>query len=352
MSDRCEVVVVTGAGGFLGGHLARSLRSEGRVVVGVDWREPEFFSTPEVCDEFHLLDLRQAGADAQDWPFLRVLEAYAPARVYHLAADMGGMGFIDCNHASILYNNMLIDLHVLEACRRAGVERVLYASSACVYPTDLQASPGARGLKESDAWPARPQGAYGLEKLCAEELCGHYSRDFEMDVRVVRLHNAYGPFGAWTGGREKAPAALCRKVAESTTGEVKVWGSGEQTRSFMFVDDAVEGLTRAMDLPRYHGPLNLGSEERVTISELVAEIAKVAGKAIRVVCEPGPEGVGHRNSDNSELRAALDFEPRTRLRSGLKKLYPWIAQQLAESKAESKKSPCAPPALGTVFAAV
>jgi GDP-D-mannose 3',5'-epimerase len=332
------VAVVTGAAGFIGSHLARALRANGVYVRGADWRTPEFFAPEDLCDEFSLADLRCPEA-------CRALIAPGADYVFHLAADMGGMGFIASNHAAIFHNNMLMDVHVLEACRAAGVGRVIYASSACVYPEHLQTEEACRGLREGDAWPARPQDAYGLEKLAAEELCRHYAGDFGMDVRVVRLHNVYGPYGAWTGGREKAPAALCRKVCASE-GEVEIWGDGEQTRSFLYVGEAVEGLVRVADAREPTPVLNLGSEEMVSVKELVETIAAIARKRVRVAEVPGPQGVRGRNSDNALLRATLGWEPRLPLREGLRRLYPWVAEQVERATKQAERA-AAPGALTT-----
>src|SRR5579872_7311257 len=268
-------VLVTGAGGFIGHHVVEYLKPLGYWVRGVDLKAPEFASS--VADEFLLLDLRReenaqtATRDIDD--------------VYALAADMGGMGFISSHHAQILHNNSLINLHTLEAARQNGASRYLYTSSACIYPEYLQEDADVRPLKESDAYPALPQDAYGWEKLVSERLCSHYREDYGLDTRIVRFHNIFGPLGTWTGGREKAPAAMCRKVAEAKlTGrsEIEIWGDGEQTRSFCFIEDCVEGIYRLME-SSWHEPLNLGQDRMVTINQLADMVMHVAGVSLTKV---------------------------------------------------------------------
>jgi GDP-D-mannose 3',5'-epimerase len=319
--------LVTGAGGFIGHHLVTYLRQQGFWVRGVDRRYPEF--SPVDADEFELRDLRR-------WD-----ECLAAVRgvdhVYALAADMGGMGFIHSNHATILRNNALINLHTIEAARVHGVSRYLLASSACIYPCYLQAEVDVAPLKEDDAYPADPQGAYGWEKLLGERLCGYYADEFGMETRIARFHNVYGPYGTYQGGREKAPAALCRKVAMAASGRsIEVWGDGEQTRSFCYVDDAVEGLHRLMRSD-YREPLNIGTEELVTIDQLVHRIIELSGKqGISIRHVDGPQGVRGRNSDNSRLRKVLGWEPRVPLSTGLARTYQWIKTQVdAESPAST-----------------
>lgn len=313
-------VLVTGAGGFIGHHLVRHLKGRGYWVRGVDLKLPEF--CPTAADEFELLDLRR-------WEnCLRATRGVD--EVYALAADMGGMGFISCHHAQILHNNALINFHTLEAARQNGVRRYLFTSSACVYPEYRQAAPDVTPLKEEDAYPASPQDAYGWEKLIAERLCLHYRQDYGLETRIVRFHNIFGPYGTWEGGREKAPAALCRKIAVAKlTGnpEVEIWGDGEQTRSFCYIDDCVEGIHRLMRSD-FADPLNLGQDRMVTINQLADMIAAIAGVSIVKRHVPGPMGVRGRNSDNTRLRQVLNWEPQVSLEEGLARTYAWIEAQV------------------------
>jgi GDP-D-mannose 3', 5'-epimerase len=312
-------VLVTGAGGFIGHHLVTYLKERGYWVRGVDLKHPEF--TEVDADEFELLDLRRRD-DA-------LVAARGVDQVYALAADMGGMGFISENHATILYNNALINLHTIEAARLNGVDRYLYSSSACVYPQHLQEDTAVTPLREQDAYPANPQDAYGWEKLIAERLCLYYSEEHAMETRMVRFHNIYGPYGTYDGGREKAPAALCRKVAEAEPGgSVEVWGDGEQTRSFCHVDDCVEGIYRIMQSDQAE-PLNLGTDRMVTINELARIVIAISGKEdLTLVHVEGPQGVRGRNSDNTRLREVLGWEPAIDLEEGLVPTYRWIEQQV------------------------
>jgi len=315
--------LVTGAGGFIGHHLVSYLKQQGCWVRGVDIKAPEFSATD--ADEFKLLDLRR-------WE--NCLSATRDVdEVYALAADMGGMGFISSNHAKILHDNAIINFHTLEAARINGVERYLYASSACVYPEYRQAETGVTPLKEEDAYPAQPQDAYGWEKLITERLCTHYREDYGIETRIVRFHNIFGPLGTWEGGREKAPAAMCRKVALaklSGNPEVEIWGDGKQTRSFCYIDDCVEGIWRLIR-SGYREPLNVGQDRMVSIDELADMVARIAGVRIKKKHVPGPQGVRGRNSDNTRLRAVLGWEPRVSLEEGLARTYAWI-EQMVEDK--------------------
>ncbi len=315
-------VLVTGAGGFIGHHLVGFLKQRGYYVRGVDIKLPEF--APTLADEFELLDLRR-------WD--NCLQATRNVdHVYALAADMGGMGFISSNHATILHNNALINMHTLEAARVNGATRYLYTSSACVYPEYRQLETNIAPLKEEDAFPAQPQDAYGWEKLVAEQACLYYAEQYGLETRIVRFHNIFGELGTWMGGREKAPAAMCRKVAMAKfTGnpEVEIWGDGEQTRSFCYIDDCLAGLYRLMQSD-YRQPLNLGQDRMVTINQLAQMVAEIAGIPIVLKHVPGPQGVRGRNSDNTRLREVLGWEPQISLEDGLARTYVWIEQQVRE----------------------
>ena len=309
-------ILVTGAGGFIGHHLVTALKRQGYWVRGADVKYPAF--SPTAADEFVLLDLRR-------WE--NCLQATDGVdEVYALAADMGGMGFISAHHAQILHNNSLINLHTLEAARTNGVQRYLYTSSACVYPEYKQMDTDVIPLREEDAYPAQPQDAYGWEKLIAERLCAHYREEYGIATRIVRFHNIFGPLGTWDGGREKAPAALCRKEALAKLAgnpEVAIWGDGEQTGYFCYIDDCVTGLCKLMQSD-YHEPLNLGQDRLVTINQLADMIAEIAGFRITKRPVEGPQGVRGRNSDNTRLRQVLGWEPEVSLEEGLARTYAWI----------------------------
>jgi GDP-D-mannose 3',5'-epimerase len=316
-------VLVTGAGGFIGHHLVSFLKREGYWVRAADIKEPEFSASD--ADEFELLDLRR-------WEnCLKATEGVD--EVYALAADMGGMGFISSHHAQILHNNSLINIHTLDAARENGVRRYLYTSSACIYPEYLQTVTDVKPLREEDAYPAMPQDAYGWEKLIAERLCHHYREDYSIDTRIVRFHNIFGPLGTWEGGREKAPAAMCRKVAVAKltdNPEIEIWGDGEQTRSFCYIDDCVTGIYKLMRSD-YSEPLNLGQDRMVTINQLADMVAEIAGVEIVKKHVAGPQGVRGRNSDNARLRQVLGWEPEISLEDGLARTYEWIETQVRAS---------------------
>ncbi len=316
-------VLVTGAGGFIGHHLVTFLKNKGYWVRGVDIKFPEFSQTD--ADEFILLDLR----------FLEncVKATENIDEVYALAADMGGMGFISGNHAQILFNNTTINFHTLEAARQNDVKRYLYTSSACVYPAFKQLDADVTPLKETDVYPAQPQDAYGWEKLITERLCGHYAEDYKMETRIVRFHNIFGTLGTWEGGREKVPAAMCRKIAYAKlTGnsEIEIWGDGKQTRSFCYIDDCVEGIYKLMRSD-FGEPINLGQDRMISINDLAEMIADIAGISIEKKHIDGPQGVRGRNSDNDLLKKVLKWEPQISLEDGLAKTYAWIESQVRES---------------------
>lgn len=293
-------------------------------MIGVDWKKQEFFEESEFCDEFLLLDLRTLD---------NALKATKGCEeVYNLAADMGGMGFIASNTSVLFYNNTMISFNICEAARQNGAKKIFYSSSACVYNEKKQEETDNPGLKEDDAWPAQPQDTYGLEKLYAEELYKIYGKDFGIKTRIARFHNVYGPHGTWCGGREKVPAAFCRKALTSET-EFEIWGDGKQTRSFMYVDDCVEGMLRLMDSDCVE-PINLGSDHMVSMNELADIVTKLAGKEGKLVHKhvPGPEGVRGRNSDNTMISRVLGWAPSIGLEDGLKKTMDWINVQIETQK--------------------
>jgi nucleoside-diphosphate-sugar epimerase len=326
-------VLVTGAGGFIGHHLVKRLRADGHWVRGIDLKLPEYETSP--ADDFEILDLRR-------WDNCLMSTRGGIDEVFNLAADMGGIGYITAFHADIARNNILINAHMLEASRQNGVKRFLFSSSACVYAQSKQKDADVVPLREQDAFPAEPEPGYGWEKLYAEELCRYYWHDYHFQTKIVRFHNVYGPLGTYDGGKEKAPAAISRKIAlAKEVDAIEVWGDGEQTRSFMYVDDCVQGLLRIMACD-HHDALNLGTDEMVTINQLVDLIAEVAGKRISKVHNlRGPQGVRGRNSDNSLLRRVLGWEPSITLRQGLAQTYPWIAEQLRKTKQPARAAAAA-----------
>jgi nucleoside-diphosphate-sugar epimerase len=316
-------VLVTGGGGFIGGHLVSELLRQGRDVSAVDCKP---------FDEWHQL-FEEADSRVLDVSLLDAAQEAVEGvgEVYNLAADMGGMGFIEGNKALCMLS-VLPSTHVLIAARDVGVERFFYSSSACVYAAEKQQTPEVPALKESDAYPAMPEDGYGWEKLFSERMCRHFMEDFGLETRVARYHNVYGPEGTWSGGREKAPAAICRKVAEavqSGSGEIEIWGDGEQTRSFMYIDDCVRGTMMIAEGPRIE-PINLGSSELVTINSLVDIVENIAGVELeRRYKLDAPQGVRGRNSDNTQILQTYDWEPSISLRDGLERTYAWVSERVA-----------------------
>lgn len=321
-------IVVAGAGGFIGHHLVKRLKAEGHWVRGVDLKRPEFEGS--AADEFVIADLRGYENCRE--------AAWGMDDVYQLAADMGGIGYITANHAFLTRNNALINSHMLEAARVCQVRRYLYTSSACVYPSFLQDDEDVTPLREEQAIPADPEKGYGWEKLFAEQLTGYYHEECGLDTRIVRFHNIYGPLGVYEGGREKAPAAICRKVALAAEGDgIEVWGDGEQTRSFCYIDDCIEGLRRIME-SGYSGPVNLGTEELITVNQLVDAVCAAAGKRLsRNHDLTKPQGVRGRNSDNTMLNEIIGWQPAITFREGIEPTYRWIAGELAKGE---RKADC------------
>lgn len=313
--------IVTGAGGFIGSHLVKRLKKEGFWVRGVDLKYPEFSETE--ADDFVIGDLR-------DPDICRHVIDRRFDEVYQLAADMGGAGFVFTgdNDADIMHNSALINLNMLEACRKQNVKRVFYSSSACMYPEYNQLDPDNPKCSEDSAYPAAPDSEYGWEKLFSERLYLAFHRNYGMQVRIARFHNIFGPEGTWQSGREKAPAAICRKVAMVPDGgEIEIWGDGKQTRSFLYIDECLEGILRLMR-SAWAGPVNIGSEEMVTIDQLAGMIMDIAGKKLTLKHIPGPQGVRGRNSDNKLIYEKLGWKPTQPLKAGLERTYKWIEKQV------------------------
>ncbi|HIF00869.1 MAG TPA: NAD-dependent epimerase/dehydratase family protein [Fuerstia sp.] len=319
-----DLIVVAGGGGFIGGHLVEHFVNQGYTNVrSVDIKPlDQWYKVSEVADNV-VADLKDKANCAT--------ACRGASQVYNLAADMGGMGFIENNKALCMLS-VLTNTHLLQAANDAGVERFFYASSACVYNADKQVNEDVVPLREADAYPAMPEDGYGWEKLFSERMCRHFQEDFGLVTRVARFHNVYGPFGTWDGGREKAPAAICRKIIEAKTNgnhEVEVWGDGCQTRSFMYIDDCVKGIVDIMHSD-IEEPINLGSSEVTTINGLVDLIAEIAGIDVtRQHNLDAPKGVNGRNSDNTKIQQYLDWEPGIRLKDGMRKTFDWIAEQYA-----------------------
>jgi nucleoside-diphosphate-sugar epimerase len=324
-----NLIVVCGAGGFIGGHLVADLVRHGFTQVRAVDIKPlsRWYQRFDGVENFGSTDLKELSACR------RVLkDAYW---VYNLAADMGGMGFIENNRALCMLS-VLINTHLLQAALEAHADRFFYASSACVYNHDMQTDPAVSGLKEADAYPAMPEDGYGWEKLFSERMCRHFSEDFGLTTRVARFHNVYGPLGTYDGGREKAPAAICRKVIEAKLAgdhSIEIWGSGEQTRSFMYIDDCIKGIKEIMRSETIDFPINLGSAEKVSINQLVDVVEDIAGIELkRRYNLAAPKGVNGRNSDNTLIQKMLRWEPSIPLRTGMEKTYAWIYDQIKNGK--------------------
>lgn len=324
--EKSRTVLVCGAGGFIGAHLVKRLKAEGCWVRGVDLEHPEFARTQ--ADEFVIGDLRDVGVCKRvlDRPF---------DEVYQLAADMGGAGYIFTGEhdAEIMHNSAVINLNISHQAVAAKARKLFYSSSACVYPAYNQTDTDNPNCAEGSAYPAEPDSEYGWEKLFSERLYLSFSRNFHIPVRIARLHNVFGPEGTWMGGKEKAPAAVCRKVAEARDGgEIEIWGDGLQTRSFLFIDECLEGISRLMDHLSFTGPVNIGSEEMISINDLARMAMDIAGKKLSIRNIPGPLGVRGRRSDNTLIRQTLGWAPSRPLREGMAKTYAWIAAELAAGR--------------------
>ena len=316
-----NTALVCGAGGFIGGHLVKRLKAEGFWVRGVDLKFNEHVETQ--ADDFAIGDLR-------DQNFVSRVIDHRFDEVYQLAADMGGAGYIFTgeNDANVMHNSAVINLNILDTCFKRNIKRVFYSSSACIYPEHNQLDPDNPNCAEASAYPADPDSEYGWEKLFSERLYLAYNRNHGMECRIARYHNIFGPEGTWRGGKEKAPAAMCRKVAEAPDGgAIEVWGDGQQTRSFLFIDECIEGTVRLMR-SEVEGPINIGSDEMVTINDLAKLVIKISQKRLNIVNIPGPEGVRGRNSDNTLCLKVLGWRPQGALYEGIAETYTWIADQM------------------------
>jgi nucleoside-diphosphate-sugar epimerase len=325
-SNNMKRALLLGAGGFIGGHLVKKLKNEGFWVKGVDIKKHEFSSLP--ADEFIIGDLREQTfvQDIMDYPY---------DEVYQLAADMGGAGYIFTGEhdADVMHNSAQINLNILHFGQKAGIKKIFYSSSACIYPEYNQRDPENPKCSEDSAYPAMPDSEYGWEKLFSERLYLSYMKNYNLNVKIARFHNIFGPEGTWTGGKEKAPAALCRKIAMAEDGgEIEIWGDGLQTRSFLYIDECLEGVRRLMDSDNFSGPVNIGSEEMVTINRLAEIIMEIANKKLKIKHIPGPLGVRGRNSDNKLIKEKLGWAPSKPLKYGLEITYKWIEKQVKNQK--------------------
>lgn len=343
--DRKKTALVLGGGGFIGGHLAKRLKAEGFWVRIVDIKRHEYFQKDEICNEFLVYDLRDhknveavfrlESTNGHILPFSYYKQPFADEEsfdeVYQLAADMGGAGYIFTGEhdADVMHNSAMINLNVAKEAVLHKAKRVFYSSSACMYPEHNQLDPENPNCEESSAYPANPDSEYGWEKLFSERLYFAFNRNYGLDVRVARFHNIFGPMGTWVGGKEKAPAAMCRKVAEAPDGShVEVWGDGSQTRSFLYIDECIEAVLRFMRQTDFAGPVNIGSEEMVTINQLAQMAIDIANRQLDIKNIPGPQGVRGRNSDNKLFKEKMNWEPTQPLIQGLKETYLWIQKQL------------------------
>lgn len=320
-----KTALVCGAGGFIGSHLVKRLKQDGYWVRGVDLKQPRFSATE--ADDFVIGDLRNAFT-------CRKVTAKGFDEVYQLAADMGGAGFVFSgeNDADIMHNSALINLNMIESCCKSGTGRIFYSSSACIYPAYNQQDPQNPKCSEDSAYPAEPDSEYGWEKLFSERLYLTSRRNYGLNVRIARFHNIFGPEGSWNDGREKAPAAICRKVAQAKNGDaIEIWGDGLQTRSFLYIDECLEGVRRLMQSD-FSSPVNIGSDEMVTINRLAEMVMSVAGKELHVKHIPGPLGVRGRNSDNHLIDAALKWKPSAKLIDGISKTYDWVERMVNAGK--------------------
>lgn len=322
-------ILVCGAGGFIGSHLVKKFKNYGFYVIGADLKYPSY--SPTLADEFHIMDLRE-----QD--NVRKLITSDITEIYQLAADMGGAGYIFTgeNDADIMHNSSQINLNILREMVKKNIKNIFYSSSACIYPSYNQEDPDNPLLEEDSAYPANPDSEYGWEKLFSERLYMSYARNYNLRVRIARLHNVYGPEGAWNNGKEKAPAALCRKVAQANdnNNKVEIWGPGIQTRSFLYIDECLSGIQRIM-MSECDVPINLGSTRMIRINDLALLIAKIANKKIVVENINGPMGVMGRNSDNKFIKEVLNWEPTENLEFGLKSTYEWVSEQLRLNRKDS-----------------